>query len=205
MLRYRHGKTMTAEEAAADDAAAWYLSFTPGNQYYQLCNAATGYYVTYSSGIKTAKRTKLTSAENFHLMRGRVDVDGHRGYYIIHPEQSAHPAVLNATANGKTATASWNIAKSATTQRWLILTAEEAEAFDNGNLDLAREDFEDMLTRIRTLAETPHQEVVEGVEQIMASDKDGVTPDIYDLSGRKVSGSLSPGVYIMAGKKVLVK
>ena len=35
--------------------------------------------------------------------------------------------------------------------------------------------------------------------------EDGVTPDIYDLSGRKVSGSLSPGVYIMAGKKVLVK
>ena len=35
-------KTMTAEEAAANDAAAWYLSFTPSNQYYQLRNAASG-------------------------------------------------------------------------------------------------------------------------------------------------------------------
>ena len=132
-----------------------------------------------------------------------VETSGHALQWKTMTAEEA--AADDATANGKTATASWNIAKSATTQRWLILTAEEAEAFDNGNLDLAREDFEKMLPRIRTLAETPHQEEPDGVEQIMASDKDGVTPDIYDLSGRKVSGSLSPGVYIMAGKKVLVK
>ena len=47
---------MTAEEAAADDAAAWYITFTPKNQYYQLRNAATGQYMTYSGGIKTGKR-----------------------------------------------------------------------------------------------------------------------------------------------------
>lgn len=87
-------KTMSAEEAAANDAAAWYLSFTPGNQYYQLRNAATGYYMTYASGIKTANHASATSADNFHLMRGRVDVDGHRGYYIIHPESSANPPCL---------------------------------------------------------------------------------------------------------------
>jgi len=157
-------KTMTAEEAFADDHAAWYLSFTPSNQYYQLCNAATGYYMTYNSGIKTAKHTKPATADNFHLMRGRVDVNGHRGYYIIHPESSANPPVLNATASGKTATAQWNIAKSATTQRWLILTAEEAENFDNGNLDLARADLASLLDRIRQLAQTPHRESVDGAD-----------------------------------------
>ena len=61
--------------------------------------------MTYSNGIKTVKHTSPTTADNFHLMRGRVNVDGHRGYYIIHPESSANPPVLNATATGKTGTA----------------------------------------------------------------------------------------------------
>lgn len=158
-------KTMDAEEAAADDAAAWYLTFTPANQYYQLRNAASGYYMTYASGIKTAEHAKPTAADNFHLMRGRVNVDGHRGYYIIHPESSANPPTLVANANGKTGTASWNIAKSATTQRWLILTAKEAENFDNGNLDLALEELETLLKQLRKLAETPHTEAVEGADE----------------------------------------
>ncbi|MBP5338505.1 MAG: hypothetical protein J6Z14_04260 [Prevotella sp.] len=162
-------KTMSAEEAAADDAAAWYLSFTPSNQYYQLKNAATGYYMTYSSGIKTVKHTNPTTADNFHLMRGRVDVDGHRGYYIIHPESSANPPCLNATTNGKTATASWNIAKSATTQRWLILTADEALNFDNGNIELARTELADLLAQIRKLAQTPHHQDVANADATLES------------------------------------
>ncbi len=162
-------KTMSAEEAAADDAAAWYLTFTPENQYYQLRNAATGYYMTYSSGIKTAKHAKTTAADNFHLMRGRVDVSGHRGYYIIHPESSANPPCLNATASGKTGTAQWNIAKSAKTQRWLILTANEALNFDNGNIDLARAELSDLLARIRQLAQTPHDEDVEGADATLTT------------------------------------
>ena len=162
-------KTMSAEEAAADDAAAWYLSFTPSNQYYQLRNAATGYYITYSSGIKTQKTQSPQTPQNFHLMRGRVDIDGHRGYYIIHPESSANPPCLVATTNGKTTTAAWNIAKSATTQRWLILTAEEAQNFDNGNLDLARQQLADLLTQIRKLAQTPHNEEVTGADATLTS------------------------------------
>ncbi|MBQ9362524.1 MAG: hypothetical protein IJT97_03780 [Bacteroidaceae bacterium] len=162
-------KKMTAEEAAADDHAAWYLSFTPSNQYYQLRNAATGYYMTYSSGIKTAKHTKATTADNFHLMRGRVDVNGHRGYYIIHPESSANPPVLVANASGKTGSGSFNIAKSATTQRWLILTAEEAENFDNGNINIARTELADLIAQIRKLAETPHGEAVNGADATLSN------------------------------------
>ena len=162
-------KTMTAEEAAANDAAAWYLTFTPSNQYYQIRNAATGYYMTYSSGIKTVNHSNATAADNFHLMRGRVDVNGHRGYYIIHPESSANPPCLNATANGKTAIAQWNIAKSAKTQRWLILTVDEALNFDNGNIELARTELANLLARIRQLAQTPHTEDVEGADATLAT------------------------------------
>ena len=162
-------KTMSAEEAAADDAAAWYLSFTPSNQYYQLRNAATGYYMTYTSAFKTQAVQKPQSAQDLHLMRGRVDVSGHRGYYIIHPQSSANPPCLNAAANGKTATAQWNIAKSAKSQRWLIMTADEAMNFDHGNIELARNELNSLLTQIRQLAETPHYEDVTGADATLNS------------------------------------
>lgn len=162
-------KTMSAEEAAADDAAAWYISFKPSNQYYQLRNAASGYYITYNSGIKTANHTTPTTADNFQLMRGRVDVDGYRGYYIIHPESSANPPCLNAAANGKTSTGQWSIAKSASTQRWIILTAEQALNFDNGNIELAREELTDLLAQIRKLAQAPHTEDSEGADATLSN------------------------------------
>ena len=167
-------KTMTAEEAAANDAAAWYITFTPSNQYYQLRNAATGYYMTYSSGIRTANHSKATSADNFHLMRGRVDVNGQRGYYIIHPESAANPPCLNATADGKTAAAQWNIAKSAKTQRWLILTADEALDFENGNISTARTELANLLAKIRKMAQTPHHEDVAGADATLTTTLDNI-------------------------------
>ena len=167
-------KTMSAEEAFEDDHAAWYLSFKPANQYYQLRNAATGYYMTYSGGFKTANHSTPTTADNIHLMRGRVDVEGHRGYYFIHPESSANPPTLVANANGKTASTGWSILRSATTQRWLILTAQEAEQLDNGNAELAKKELEDLLAQIRKLAETPHTENADNVDATLASTLDNI-------------------------------
>lgn len=167
-------KTMSAEEAAIDDAAAWYLTFTPTNQYYQLRNAATGYYITYSNGFKTANHSKATAADNIHLMRGRVDVNGHRGYYFIHPESSANPPSLYATTNGTTGTAQWNISKTATTQRWLILTADEALNFDNGNIEQARAELATLLAHIRLLAQTPHHEDVKDADATLATTLDNI-------------------------------
>ena len=179
-------QTMTADEAATNDHAAWYVTFTPSNQYYQLRNAATGYYMTYSGGFKTASHATPTSADNIHLMRGRVEVSsatagsgasptGLRSYYFIHPESSATPPTLTANASGKTGSAGWDIHTSATMQRWIILTAAEAEQFDNGNIDLAREELNALLTRIRKLAETPHIEIVSGVDATLDASLDNIS------------------------------
>ena len=116
-------KEMTATEAAADDRSAWYITFTPQNQYYQLRNAETGQYLSYSSNaVRTA-----TASDDWHLMRGRVDVDGRRGYWIVHPTTNWTPPCLQANAGGATAAVTFSIANSAETQRWLIMTADEVE------------------------------------------------------------------------------
>lgn len=166
-------RTMTADEAAADDAAAWYITFTPSNQFYQFKNAKTGYYLTYSSGFKTVKRTTPTSADNIHLMRGRqnVNVEGSifRGYYFIHPESTANPPTLAANASNKTASQNFNISKSATTQRWLILTADQAQVFETGSLKMEKSLLTDLLKELRKQAQTPHTENEEGTDATFSS------------------------------------
>ena len=169
-------ETMTSEEASENDAAAWYLTFTPGNQYYQLRNAKTGYYMTYSSStIKTVRRTTPTSTEDFHFMRGRVDVQmtkntpAYRGYYIIHPEGTSNPPVLNAASNGKTSTGSLDLAKSATTQRWIILTADEIQEVDGDILNAAKKELEELIASLRKMLETPHKELAEGTDETLST------------------------------------
>jgi len=147
---------MTTAEAAANDSAAWYITFTPDNQYYQLRNAATGQYMSYSSGIKMATKTTLTANENWHLMKGRVDVDGQRGYWIIHPTSNWSPMCLQANANGNTGQTAFNIANTAETQRWLIMTLEETQAAEDKAVGLMKSQVEVALNQVKSLAEVPH-------------------------------------------------
>jgi hypothetical protein len=151
---------MTAGEGAADDRAAWYITFTPENQYYQLRNAKTEQYLNYNNGIRMVSAT-----DNWHLMRGRVDVDGQRGYWIIHPESNWTPKCLQANANGATAQATFDIANSAEAQRWLILTAEEARTLEEKAIAARKAELE----KYRRLLAVPHLEDVRNADATLLS------------------------------------
>ena len=156
---------MTAEQAAQNDSVAWYFTFTPENQYYQIRNAATGRYLTYSSSsIKTLARTTLSDADNFQLMKGRVDVSGLRGYWIIHPETSWTPKCLQANSNGNTATTTFNIANSAVAQRWLIMTLDEMKELDSKSVGSKKNEAIALMTQLNALKAVPHKEVTEGTD-----------------------------------------
>ena len=158
--------SMTSEEAAQNDSVAWYITFTPNNQYYQFRNAATDQYITYGSGIKTAKKSTLTANENWHLMKGRVDVDGQRGYWIIHPTSNWTPPCLQANANGNTTQATFDITNSAENQRWLIVTIDEARAFEAQAVAQVREQVDATLKQVKSLAEVPHTSAA-GVDETL--------------------------------------
>lgn len=152
--------SMKAAQAAENDSTAWYVTFTPSNQYYQLRNAATGQYLTYNNGIKTATKSTLTANENWHLMRGRVDVDGQRGYWIVHPTNNLTPQCLQANSSGNTAAATFNIANPAETQRWLILTSEEVQAIESKAVEQQKKAVDDIIAQVRKMAATLHKEDV---------------------------------------------
>ena len=160
---------MTSAEAALNDSTAWYITFTPDNQYYQFRNAATGQYLTNSGGIKTAAKTTLTGNEDWHLMKGRVDVVGQRGYWIIHPESNWTPRCLQANANGNIGTATFDIANSAERQRWLIMTMEDTRSMEAKAVEQMRQTVADALGLVKALADVPHEETVAGADAALLS------------------------------------
>ncbi len=160
-------RTISSSEAAANDSCAWYVTFTPNNQYYQLRNVATGQYITYTtSGFRTITRTSPTSNENLHVMRGRQDVGstGLRGYWLIHPTNSWTPACLQANASGNVAGATFNIANSATNQRWLILDIDEMTTINESLLAEMKKSVNEKMVKVKALADVPHTEDTEGTD-----------------------------------------
>lgn len=151
-------RAMSNEEALQNDSAAWYITFTPSNQYYQLRNAATGQYMTYSSGFKTLTRSTLTSNDNFHLMKGRVNVadNGQRGYWLVHPTGTMAPNCMQANVNGAVGSATFNLANTATAQRWLLLTADEMTALETSMVDQLRKQTASVLEPYKALYAVPH-------------------------------------------------
>ena len=167
-------RAMTAAEVQANDSAAWYITFTPSNQYYQLRNAATGQYLTYSGSFKTAAHATPTAADNFHFMRGRVDVASaaenvKRGYWIIHPTDNWTPPCMQANANGAVGGPTFDISNAATKQRWLILTAGQATQMEEAAVMAMKNEVNALLANIKTLALVPHKELKAGTDDTYAA------------------------------------
>lgn len=171
---------MTAAEAAANDNAAWYVTFNPKTCYYQLRNVGTGQYLTYNTSrnkFLTTNKETPTTAESFQFMRGRTDVNigtgstavTARGYWIIRPEKTLNPPCMGSNAGGRITNETFNIANSAKDQRWVILSGEELQAFDTAVKDERKAELEDMLARIKALADTPHTEDEAGTDATLAA------------------------------------
>ncbi len=133
---------MSMSQALADDKAAWYLDFVPATGYYRIRNAASGKYFTYKTtgtfGIGLVARTTPGAVENFQLMGSRsaktigsgTSTFVTKGYWIVRPESSLTPPAFVALTNGSTGSAAFNIASSSDTQRWLILSEQELNKFN---------------------------------------------------------------------------
>lgn len=168
-------RTMGATEATANDSAAWTMTFTPQNQYYQFRNVGTGNYLSYTgsgaNGIKTVSKANPGNSENFQLMRGRKDVKmgstnlNKRGYWMVHPESNWTPQCLQATANGTTSASTFDIANSAEAQRWLILTETETTSMEQFAIDGMKNQIDKALGTLKSLVAVPHREDVAGTDE----------------------------------------
>ena len=165
-------KEIALADLASQDEAAWYITFTPENQFYQLRNAKTGNYL-YLNGNTVKTIATASGNTDFHVMKARVDaVDtktenpNPRGYWLLH-HAARNPRALAAATNGRVATETFNIGNGATTQRWLILTAEQAAEVDNVGIGAFRKQVADILSQLRELRSVPHSEDTEGTDETL--------------------------------------
>ncbi|MDR1120597.1 MAG: fibronectin type III domain-containing protein, partial [Dysgonamonadaceae bacterium] len=127
------------EEVLVNDSAAWYLSFNPATQYYQIRNAATGKYFSYqtsgANGVRLTSVATPATAQSFQLMGSRTNIEigvnenvsSVKGYWIVRPQATLNPPCFVAGTNGATSVATFNFANTATAQRWVIMTGKEAQ------------------------------------------------------------------------------
>jgi len=202
---------MKGADALVNDSAAWYLDFNPVNSYYRIRNVATGKYFSFvqsgANGVALVQRTIPGSTENFQLMGSRVNTQigfGNttftgKGYWIVHPQHMLNPPTLVAQTTSIITVQSFNFANTATTQRWLILTESEVDAFERAIVSSTGTVISDEIASIKVYSNQGRLYV----DMVPA----GSIVEIYDVSGRMIqraeqfsgSGSfeLLSGIYIV--------
>ena len=165
-------KEATSVDVANDDNFAWYLSFDPVKQYYMFRNAGTGQYITYSnSTFKVATKTTPAATEEFHVMKGRKDIQvgsgtsatNVRGYWIMNVTNN-NPRAMVATASGNVGATGFDLSADAASQHWVILTAEETLKFDEAARLSALNELKTLITNLNKVKSTPHTEDAEGAD-----------------------------------------
>lgn len=204
---------MRAADVLSNDSAAWYLDFNPVTSYYRIRNVATGKYFSYVqtgvNGIGLLQKANPGTAENFQLKGSRINtqvVSGGKtftakGYWITRPEHTLNPPTFTAMQSTSTTTATFNLANSATTQRWFILNEDEVDEFDKVIVS-SNYQLNDAASAIVVYTENKRLHL----EKIPY----GSEVHIYDISGRiiqradQISGScvfeLSQGIFIVTIK-----
>ncbi|MDL2241538.1 T9SS type A sorting domain-containing protein [Bacteroidales bacterium OttesenSCG-928-L03] len=203
-------ETMTASAVLENNKAAWYFDFVPATGYYRIRNAASGKYFTYKSsgtnGIGLTTKTTPTDTENFQMMKARIDTKigtgttafTSRGYWIVRPEAKLNPLCFGANSGGTTTATTFNIANSATTQRWFVWSEEEVELFSKALPPTSLQEAESSGAYIHTVN---NEMLISNIP--VASD---IT--IYNTAGQlqasansvsdSYSQALSKGVYIVS-------
>ncbi len=169
---------LSTGEVAQHDEAAWTVTFNPATCYYQLRNVGTGRYLTYdeAKSLKycTAEATAPADAQNFHLMRGRVDVtignapEVFRGYWIVHPEKTLNPHTMGTMSKGRVLATTFDLKNTATAQRWLILTADDVNALEENIVAENKQQLQTLLTAVKQLPAVPHKEQSAGADAALA-------------------------------------
>ena len=174
-------KQMSGKEALADDHAAWYVTFTPDNSYYQLRNAATALYLAHGGKVSA-------QAGDFHMMRSRINTTvgnsaskvSVRGYWLVQPQNSLNPPCLTGAANGKVTTSSFDLTNGATAQRWIFMEADEVKRFDQAANSSFMGELDIWVARIDSMLAIPHTEEVEGTDAALAAISDSLKQQISE-------------------------
>lgn len=168
---------MKSEQAVTNDSAAWYFKYNPVNCMYTVRNAATGHYIVYNGGFRAQATDSAANVAQLQLLRGRVaSVDGisAHGYFLAYNSHVWNSPVLAADADGKTTVGEFSFSNSATSSRWLILTADESAEVEKLGLANVGTSLEELLKNVEALRDTPHREDTEGADAALSAEIEAI-------------------------------
>lgn len=149
------------DEAKSDDSFGWQIKFNPASACYQFRNVGTGHYLSLVDNNMTMS-TSLSSNSNIQLLpsRNNIDISGTvmTPYWIVKSRRSLQ------TENGKVSTTGWKEGNDATTQRWLLLTADEAKTVDDKYIGRYQSELTALISKMRQTMATPHVSRFEDVD-----------------------------------------
>lgn len=178
-----------AFDADNADNFAWNITYDPKNSYYIFRNVGTGKYMTYSSSIRATAKETPTAAEKFHLLPARAAVSmgsfTGTGYWITKGSGAALEAGTTSTS-----TKTLDFSNAATSQRWLFLTADQLDAYNQEAVKLMMAKLNTLLANVRTAMATPH---VSKSETTDVNETDEALTAVIDEIEKAKAGYTTPG------------
>ncbi|MBO4590806.1 MAG: dockerin type I repeat-containing protein [Bacteroidaceae bacterium] len=174
-------QTLTADEARSGNYnTQWTLTFDPSTQSYRIRNKQTGRYIYYASDNTTNGFRTTTGTYNevdLRLQLSFVDVIVGSGsdaltldcYHIMRKTSTPSPQAMCASNSTTTASTPFSNTRDATAQRWVIVDADGLSALNDAASMEERATLDELISRIRTLATTPHTEAFSGTNQRLES------------------------------------
>lgn len=209
---------MSADETLSNDSCAWYITFNPATCYYLLKNAGSGQVISYSktgtNGFHAV--AKATNNSRFQLLGARTQTTINKftfntlSYWIVTPDNKF---CLNAANNGTTSAVAFNHADASTSQRWLLLTADEVGRFAQAMGETVG--IRQPKTHSHSTGSNLNVLGGQGIISITALSA-GADVEVHSLNGQllrhfyvqrdaNVSIRLPRGVYLINGLKVMVR
>ena len=194
-------KAASLSEIAADDSYAWYVNYEPLTGFYRIRNAQTGKYLTYKSGFTTREVTTFTNDDYIQLMpsrkNARLTMNNEeltvKPYWVVRSNRVESPPSLCASSGVNVTAPQLDFYDTATQQHWVFLSATQIEEFMTGIREVKNEEI------------TVDNDVVYDLQGRQIDVQRSSTSETAKPSTTFNVHRLKRGLYIINGKKVLIK
>lgn len=190
-----------------ENNAAWYIEFEPKTGYYFFKNAATGRYLSHPSAMSMVNTTTPGANQRFQLMPGRNELTINEGessvsvpsYWFAWNNNGNKAMALGALSKslnyGSASVVDFDYSNSGgTMQRYVLISEDDLEAYQNAALP----------TGIRSIP--VDNETTEAGSDVAVYSIDGRLVQRFDARTQDLrSLALPRGIYIIGGKKVVIK
>jgi len=163
-------RSTTAAQAQADDNFAWNIIYDPKTAYYMLRNVGTGRLLSASGQqFRTQLRTSPTAREQVQLLPSRSN---YKKGGLDTPSYWITIGKVALKANTKTAVAgaAFDASDSNAKQHWLLMKADEMQAFDRFCTDQAMPRLDDILAAAKASMQTESKSSTEEMSQEEAAE-----------------------------------